>query len=479
MEPDENRTNVFWKGDVEQDDLCCIRERYETTGPSDVFQSSEQHQSLLIHAHSRQLFRRRVRRKRSKSALVTCFNYCCCCELNESMRTSETEYRKVLLQSMIVMIAFVCISVISNVPRIVASHDQSNHVNTLTSSTFSNILDDISTSSNSSSNVQIGTTENMLSTSLWVRHFLREISYPTIKNNPYHRPTILLPIPKDYCADKFNLVHLAPVIHSIGLYYYNKEIREDDTLLTNKAKAGRQKYWIFREALHLLVEDDTIELHCHPDTITAGFVYHSIPIYLQKATQALYLLIHQRFILSPRGLEMMYQRFVKSNLPRKVSTETEANECLERIWIHPPFGRCHRQVCRGMPLLPIGDYDDYTGDVELADELNTDLSVLNIHQQRKCMKLYCACCQEVFYDWNVMMIDGCAWGTSFCHLFIMLYGENLFHSWMKKKEHDKNDSICTDSNKNHQQQPPLMPAITLPSIFGFPLHPNTVNHQFC
>jgi casein kinase II subunit beta len=199
----------------------------------------------------------------------------------------------------------------------------------------------------------------------WVKQFLASC----------HRD-VLLPVPTDYLLDNFNLAQLGPIVERIA----------------NSTS-------VYREALQLIVQSDAV-----PATV---------PEHMERAAKALYLMVHQRYILSPRGLDMVRRRF------------------LLRQTVDPIFGQCPSLDCHGMPLLPIGDSENYNGGKA---------------------KRYCCNCQQVWYHWD-SKVDGCAWGPSFCHLFLLTCGEQVFGQYRKR-------------------QSPIIRRP--PTIFGFQLHPSAL-----
>lgn len=236
-------------------------------------------------------------------------------------------------------------------------------------------------------------------TSPWVRKFLSS-----------HPHDLLLPVPRDFCMDNFNLVHIAPAIERIGI----QSMASGESI-----PVSSKPFPIYREALRLIVQDDPL-----PD---------NTPLYLQNAAKALYLLIHQRYAVSPRGLDMIRRRFIKN------------------ASIDPIFGRCPRIRCCGMPLLPHADSDNLNPMEYLSFDQNT--SFLSSQMTRRA-KRYCASCGETFYHWQ-SEVDGCAWGTSCCHLFLMVFGSELFVEWLGWKPHSQSEA----------------------RIFGFRLHPSAYDTQ--
>ncbi len=93
----------------------------------------------------------------------------------------------------------------------------------------------------------------------------------------------------------------------------------------------------------------------------------------------LYGLIHARFIVTPKGLQLMKQKYVEG--------------C---------FGICPRILCEGQPVLPIG----------LSDELN-----------KSRVKVFCPRCEDAYYPKIKADIDGAYFGTAFPHMFLQTYPE--------------------------------------------------------
>lgn len=245
-------------------------------------------------------------------------------------------------------------------------------------------------------------TTSMTTTSAWVRKFLASRS-----------KDVLFPLPKDYCADHFNHAQLPAVIEKIA-----------NRPEMSAASSSTKPYPIYRRAYKLLIADDDGDDHDD-----GSDDLDEIPDYLEHATEALYLLLHQRFVLSPRGMDMVRRRFLASNQ------------------FHDPlFGRCPLLTCRGMPLLPIGDSDHYTGLSRNGDKMTTNITtIFDVRAKR-----YCASCGRVLYFWD-SKVDGCAWGTSFCHLFLMVFPE-ILEKW------------------NHIRTPKYPEQTHVPRIYGFELY---------
>jgi casein kinase II subunit beta len=100
---------------------------------------------------------------------------------------------------------------------------------------------------------------------------------------------------------------------------------------------------------------------------------------VEAAGEALYGLIHARFILTTRGLAAMAEKFRSCD-----------------------FGRCPRVLCNGQPCLPVG----------LSDQ-----------PRQSTVKLFCPRCEEAYYPRSKYHgnIDGAYFGTTFPHLFFLTY----------------------------------------------------------
>jgi hypothetical protein len=233
-------------------------------------------------------------------------------------------------------------------------------------------------------------------TTPWVRQFMA--SCPK---------DVLLPVPRDYILDNFNLAQLAQVVEKISLQS-NAESYD---------LSGRSSHPIYKQALRLILQEEPYDPITVPDTV-------------QHAAKVLYLLIHQRYVLSPRGLDTVRRRFLlKQSL----------------VSVDPIFGRCPRVVCQGMPLLPFGESDNYQ--VHGGGGGGRDTRA----------KRYCPSCGEGFYHWD-SKVDGCAWGTSFCHLFVLTCGDEVFSEWKRLSRQPSSGTV-------------------VPRIFGFGLHASIQKRQ--
>ena len=128
----------------------------------------------------------------------------------------------------------------------------------------------------------------------------------------------------------------------------------------------REKVQHFNEAMHMLLNSES------PDSDDLND-QNFLEIY--QSAMDLYGLIHARFILSPRGLAMMKEKFMLGN-----------------------FGTCPRVLCERQNVLPIG----------VSEELSTSR-----------VKVYCPRCQDIYIPRQKQLdIDGAYFGSSFPHVFL-------------------------------------------------------------
>mmetsp|Transcript_65798 Transcript_65798/g.130397 ORF Transcript_65798/g.130397 Transcript_65798/m.130397 type:complete len:280 (-) Transcript_65798:166-1005(-) len=102
---------------------------------------------------------------------------------------------------------------------------------------------------------------------------------------------------------------------------------------------------------------------------------------IEAAAELLYGLIHVRYIITPRGMAAMLEKFK-----------------------HCHFGRCPRVHCQGQPGLPVGQSD-----------------LPRVHTT----KIFCPRCEDIYYPRSSRQanVDGAYFGTTFCHLFLQSYGD--------------------------------------------------------
>lgn len=100
---------------------------------------------------------------------------------------------------------------------------------------------------------------------------------------------------------------------------------------------------------------------------------------VESAAEMLYGLVHQRFILSTRGLKRMFDKYKACQ-----------------------FGRCHRVYCQGQPVLPVGQSD---------------------MPSQTTVNVYCPRCKDIYFPQSVIdgNVDGAFFGTTFPGLFLLRY----------------------------------------------------------
>ncbi len=268
----------------------------------------------------------------------------------------------------------------------------------------------------------------------------------------------LLPLPRDYISDNFNLAQLPPIVERIGY-----QAMGDDAIPVAKALQQHQasqpqtrssSYPIYRRALRIILEDPS-DTESNEDLI--------IPPYaVQKAAEALYLMLHARFVISPRGLEAIRHVMALDNTV---------------------FGKCPRSCCKGTGLLPYGYSNDYTSDASVPT-----ITTESRKEHDSCCHRYCPSCGEVWISWE-SKTDGSAWGPSWCHLFLLAYGSQVYAKELEAA-----------ASQQHQPQPTPTPMVRsflnrrsassstannsgttsendlsrpTPSVFGFRIHPST------
>ena len=259
----------------------------------------------------------------------------------------------------------------------------------------------------------------------------------------------LVPVPRDYLADNFNLVRLPPVVEHlaskkqeelekespnlehVGKSAHHHQQQQQDEEQQEQQSHNQQPlknhpYALYRQALDLIL--------CQED--------RKAPPVVQYAAEVLYGLIHARFIVSTRGLDTMRQILV-----------LHASNPDSRL---PLFGRCPRLRCKGMPLLPCGLSDDY--DLDSGD-----------HNPDSRAKRYCCNCRETFHCWE-SKVDGSAWGTSACHLLLMVYGkEHIFPSYFASPYKKGSSLLDCDGGQGKIFE---AASTDFGHIFGFPVHPS-------
>jgi casein kinase II subunit beta len=102
---------------------------------------------------------------------------------------------------------------------------------------------------------------------------------------------------------------------------------------------------------------------------------------IEKEAEALYCLLHHRFLLTRAGMQLLYEKFQ-----------------------HSQFETCPRVNCRGAQCLPYGLSEQYG---------------------RSPVKWYCPGCGDVYdvSERELESLDGSAFGPSWVHLFLQKFPE--------------------------------------------------------
>jgi len=142
---------------------------------------------------------------------------------------------------------------------------------------------------------------------------------------------------------------------------------------------------------------------------------------IEHDAEVLYGLVHARYILTIRGLHAMLAKYRQYD-----------------------FGLCPRFLCYGQALLPVG----------LTDQ-----------KGKESVKLFCPYCKEIYRSKSSRHenIDGAYFGTTFPHLFFLVFPELQPHH--KKGRADYNISRLAGTRRDGNTKETYTPR-----IFGFPIH---------
>ena len=223
------------------------------------------------------------------------------------------------------------------------------------------------------------------------------------------RPCLLV-IPRDFWLDNFNLVQLPAVLEFW--------IKQSPTARGIQFPTG----WLYKQALQRILAQDS---HATAESAASAGVVDDI---VEWAASLLYQLVHQRYVVSPRGLEAVRRRFIVWQYQSVKKNPLQP----------PPFGRCPRASCGGFALVPSGpDHPPVQGDADSR------------HWR------YCGACRETWQSSsNVAEApEGCAWGSTIGPLFHLTFPGFL---------------------QGTQQSRPTVAAAGEPRVFGFRLHPGAV-----
>lgn len=185
--------------------------------------------------------------------------------------------------------------------------------------------------------------------------------------------------------------------HRIAIATGTTAAAESNGIIRQTQSKSASSYPIYRRALRRILEE---EAEGDIDTNANAEEDLIIPPYaIQKAAEALFLMLHARFIVSPRGLEAIRHVMALDNTV---------------------FGKCPRSTCRGTGLLPYGYSNDYTTDPSVPV-----VTAVMRKEHDSCCHRYCPSCGEVWISWD-SKADGCAWGPSWCHLFLLSFGTQVY-----------------------------------------------------
>jgi len=257
---------------------------------------------------------------------------------------------------------------------------------------------------------------------------------------------VLLPVPREFLTDGFNLQGLQQSVEQIGQraaagVKLDDTVAEGDIAPTGDSQETKKQplFPLYRAALKLILskkedgEDD-----------------ENLDVGVAAAAKALYALIHARFCVSPRGLDTLRRLISRSQSQTKMAQRDECDE--------PVFGRCPRIGCDGMPLLPCGMSDEYTDTNPYKNDSN-----------RRAMR-YCISCGEMLMPSKPSKVDGSAWGTSLCHLIIMTYGAAIFPQHFDRGNR-KTSGLRSDLDASDESPRRTIGGYSpVPQIFGFPVH---------
>ena len=225
----------------------------------------------------------------------------------------------------------------------------------------------------------------MEGTTPWARRYLRSVPEDA-----------LLPVPKEFLSDGFNLQGLQRIVEGVGRgEQVAPGLGPEATAPAGgpSAASSKQAFPLYRAAVRLILGRYGGD---------AGGTSELPKASVQRAAVALYCLVHARYASSPRGLDTLRRIITKS----RGSAGSPPREGLAI------FGRCPRVGCRGMPLLPAGLSDSYGS---TAGSGGADRWAVR----------YCCSCGEALHHLP-SKVDGAAWGTSLPHLFLMTHGLSVF-----------------------------------------------------
>ena len=132
-------------------------------------------------------------------------------------------------------------------------------------------------------------------------------------------------------------------------------------------------------AQHVPYYDDALDMILDVESSRLSTLSEEQTELVESAAELLYGFIHARYILTSRGLQAMYAKYKNAD-----------------------FGRCPRVLCKGQPVLPVGQSDQ---------------------ARATTVNVFCPRCKDIFFPKSSRQgnLDGAYFGTTFCHMFLMTY----------------------------------------------------------
>ncbi|KAJ3271175.1 casein kinase 2 regulatory subunit [Borealophlyctis nickersoniae] len=191
---------------------------------------------------------------------------------------------------------------------------------------------------------------------------------------------------------------------------------EDDFNLTGLSTAIPQHY---NEALDMILD---LEAEEPPQESQMSRI--------EAAAEALYGLIHQRYIVTKQGLQIMGEKYR-----------------------HGVFGVCPREMCGKAGVVPCGLTDQH---------------------HKETVKMFCPRCSDLYHPREAKHhnIDGAFFGTTFAHMLFLNYPELVpplrGHRARRQRNEDDEEDIEDSEDEYEDEDDDLSDYdIYIPRIFGF------------
>jgi casein kinase II subunit beta len=285
------------------------------------------------------------------------------------------------------------------------------------------------------------TTSSGTTTTYWIRDFIK-----------CHWQHGLFPVPRDFLVDNFNLANLP-------------------ALLNITADEFRHAWKTLLQSRYVDNNDNDDDGNSSSDDESSSSQHHDEEDHHPQqqhnniTTIRLFLLLHQRFILSPRGLHLAHrQLLLLRRRQRRQNNNNSRHHHYHHTSDHGCFGRCPAISCRGSRTVPIGRSD-------LPGGAGGGTAVAHA---------YCPQCRHVWVNWDWQddpVVDGCAWGTTFGHLLLLVYGTAAASSGGPPPQRDppldeSSPSISLPSALSSSSSSSIIEQPYVPRIYGFRLHPS-------